>query len=67
MVFVEDHYLEGGIGEAILDALAGEPLRPIHLAVRDLPTSGTTAELMDAAGIGAHAIVEAVRSAVGHD
>jgi transketolase len=59
-ITVEDHYPEGGIGEAILNA--GEPLRPIHLAVRGLPTSGTPAELMDAAGIGVSAIVEAVRA-----
>ncbi|SRR6266487_5040263 len=62
LVIVEDHHPEGGIGEAVLNALAGEPLRPIHLAVRGLPTSGTPTELMDAAGIGVTAIVEAVRS-----
>jgi transketolase len=65
MIIVEDHYPEGGLGEAVFDALAGEPLRPIHLAVRGLPTSGTPAELMDAAGIGVPAILDAVRSAVG--
>jgi transketolase len=65
MVIVEDHYPEGGLGEAVLDALAGEPLRPVHLAVRGLPTSGTPVELMDAAGIGVPAILDAVRSAVG--
>jgi transketolase len=71
IVIVEDHHPEGGLGEAVLEALAGEPLRPVHLAVRDLPTSGTATELMDAAGIGVPAIVDAARSAVrsgvGHD
>jgi transketolase len=67
IVIVEDHYPEGGLGEAVLEALAGEPLRPVHLAVRDLPTSGTATELMDAAGIGVPAIVDAARSAVRHD
>lgn len=70
LIIVEDHYPEGGLGEAVLDVLATEhvqPLRPIHLTVRDLPTSGTPAELMDAAGIDVQAIVEAVRSALGHD
>jgi transketolase len=61
LVIVEDHHPEGGIGEAVLDALAGEPLRPVHLAVRDMPTSGTPTELMDAAGIGVSAIVDAAR------
>lgn len=51
--------------KAVLTMYAGR--RPIHLAVRDLPTSGIPAELMDAAGIGVQAIVEAVRSAMGHD
>ncbi len=67
VIIVEDHYPEGGLGEAVLDALAGEPLRPVHLAVRGLPTSGTPAELMDAAGIGMPAIVDAARSIVGHE
>jgi transketolase len=64
IVIVEDHYPEGGLGEAVLDALAGEPVRPVHLAVRTLPASGTTDELMDAAGIGVPAIVEAVHTLV---
>jgi transketolase len=64
LVVVEDHYPQGGIGAAVLEALAdlGEPLRLTHLAVRGLPTSGTPTELMDAAGIGVDAIVEAARA-----
>ena len=50
---VEDHYPAGGIGGAVLEALsaAGHPARIIHLAVRDLPGSGTPEELMEAAAI----------------
>ncbi len=62
LVIVEDHYPEGGIGEAVLHALAGEPLQPIHLAVRGLPASGTPTEQMDAAGIGVNAVIEAARA-----
>jgi transketolase len=63
-VVVEDHYPEGGIAAAVLEALAGDdhPPRVVHLAVRELPGSGTPAELMAAAGIDADAIVAAVRS-----
>jgi transketolase len=66
MVVVEDHYPEGGIAAAVLEALAGDEQRPrlTHLAVRALPGSGTPAELMAAAGIDADAIVAAVRDRV---
>ena len=62
---VEDHWPEGGLGDAVLDALATEPLNNLHvvkLAVSDLPGSGTPAELMHAAGIDADAILKAVKS-----
>jgi transketolase len=43
LVVAEDHYPEGGIGEAVLQALsdAGHPAQIAHLAVRGLPGSGT--------------------------
>lgn len=55
IVVVEDHYPEGGLGEALLAALAplGELFHVEHLAVRGLPGSGTPQELMKAAGIAA--------------
>jgi transketolase len=61
LVVAEDHYPQGGIGEAVLEALndAGRPARIAHLAVRGLPGSGTPAELMDAAGISASHIAQA--------
>jgi transketolase len=64
IVTVEDHWSEGGLGEAVMSALADAPSRPpiLKLAVRDMPTSGTPAELLHAAGIDAEAIGEAVRS-----
>ncbi|MEU8261448.1 transketolase [Micromonospora sp. NPDC048999] len=64
LVVVEDHYPEGGLGSAVLESLAdvAEPVRVNHLAVRGLPTSGTSAQLMDQAGIGVHAIVAAARA-----
>jgi transketolase len=63
LVTVEDHWPEGGLGEAVLSALAEEPDRPpiVRLAVGEMPVSGTPAELLHAAGIDADAIVDAVR------
>jgi transketolase len=63
---VEDHWVEGGLGDAVLAALteagsAREIVRFVHLAVRDMPASGKPAELLDAAGISARHIVNAVR------
>jgi len=67
LVVVEDHYPEGGIGSAVLEALADAsvpPLQVAHLAVSGLPTSGTPAELLDAAGISSRHIVDAARRLV---
>jgi transketolase len=64
LVIAEDHYPEGGLGAAVLEALAAAGVAPSRvslLAVRGLPTSGTPAELLDAAGISARHIVGAAR------
>ncbi|HVA08530.1 MAG TPA: transketolase, partial [Acidimicrobiales bacterium] len=64
LVIVEDHYPAGGIGSAVLEALADAAVPSLQaalLAVRDLPGSGTPAELLDAAGISARHIVAAAR------
>lgn len=65
LVTVEDHYPEGGIGEAVLSALANEAFRYRRLAVNGLPRSGKSEELMDAHGISSRRIVEAVKSLTG--
>jgi transketolase len=63
VVAVEDHWPEGGLGEAVLSALSEESdtLNFEHLAVGIMPGSGSSAELLDAAGISANHIVDAVR------
>jgi transketolase len=68
IVTVEDHWPEGGLGEAVLSALGGEPGHPpvVKLAVGDMPMSGKPGELMHAAGIDAEAIVRAIRTQL-HD
>jgi transketolase len=64
---VEDHWSEGGIGDAVLEALSdGEaPARVVRLVVREMPGSGKPAELLASAGIDAPHIAEAARSLVG--
>jgi transketolase len=66
IVTVEDHWPEGGIGDAVLDVLAALQPHPVvrKLAVTMMPTSGTPAELMDAAGIDAAHIARAARDLV---
>jgi transketolase len=68
LVVAEDHHPEGGLGSAVTDALvaANVPeLRLAHLSVRELPGSGTPAELLGAAGIDADHIASAARELVG--
>lgn len=67
IVTVEDHWPEGGLGEAVLAALAGLEERPrvAVIAVRELPGSGTPAQLLAEAGIDAQHIAESVRKLVG--
>jgi transketolase len=66
IVTVEDHFPEGGLGEAVLSALADAEERPpvVQLAVREMPHSGKPAELLAAAGIDAEHIAEAARRLV---
>jgi transketolase len=73
LIVVEDHWAEGGLGDAVLDAFTGKRDAPAHdranltvikLAVRNMPGSGTPEEMLHAAGIDADAIVEAVRAIV---
>jgi transketolase len=78
LIVVEDHWPEGGMGDAVLDAFT--PKGPVtrggrvasldflpkivKIAVRDMPGSGTPEELMDAAGITSNHIVATVKSLV---
>ncbi|XP_015760962.1 PREDICTED: transketolase-like protein 2 [Acropora digitifera] len=59
---VEDHYLEGGLGEAVLAAVAQESGVTVRtLAVTEVPRSGPGDELLEMFGISANHIVKAVR------
>jgi transketolase len=61
IITVEDHFAEGGIGEAVMSALAGDPV-PVHsLAVRKMPKSGKPDELLEYEEISRNAIVRKVK------
>ncbi|HEX9635650.1 MAG TPA: transketolase [Candidatus Limnocylindria bacterium] len=63
IVTVEDHFPEGGLGDAVLDVFAASSERPpiVKLAVRIMPGSATPAEQLAAAGIDAAHIADAAR------
>jgi transketolase len=65
-VVTEDHWPEGGIGEAVLTAFADTDERPrvVKLAVNHIPTSGKGSELLHDQGIDADGIVAAARRLV---
>jgi transketolase len=68
VVVVEDHWIEGGLGDAVLEAVAsGGELRGrvIKIGVTRMPGSGSPEELRDWAGISAARIAERVRAEVG--
>jgi transketolase len=67
IVTVEDHWPEGGLGDAVLGAVSGarQSARVRKLAVGVMPGSGTSEELIHEAGIDADAIVTAARELVG--
>jgi transketolase len=61
IITVEDHYAHGGVGDAVLGAVAGEGFRVHKLAIREIPHSGKPDELIDRYGISARVIVETVK------
>jgi transketolase len=60
LITVEDHYVSGGIGDAVARAVAPAGLTVTRLAVPEIPRSGKPEELIDKYGISARRIVEAV-------
>ena len=62
VVTVEDHYAEGGLGDAVAGELSAEGVRVHKLAVRELPHSGKPEELLAKYGIDAHAISQKVKA-----
>jgi transketolase len=68
IVVAEDHHPEGGLGSAVGDALLGagrSNLALAHLAVREMPGSGSGEELLAWAGLDADHIAAAARTLLG--
>jgi transketolase len=61
LITVEDHYRQGGLGDAVLEAVAEEGIRVHKLAVSELPRSGAPDALLDRYGISARHIADKVR------
>ena len=61
IITVEDHFAEGGLGEAVQSALADQPTLVHILAVRKMPSSGTPDELLDYEEISRKAIINKVK------
>jgi transketolase len=60
LITVEDHYAQGGLGDAVSEAVWDQGFSVQRLAVREIPRSGESDELLDRYGISAAAIVRAV-------
>jgi transketolase len=63
IITVEDHYAAGGLGDAASEAVATAGFAVKRLAVREIPRSGQSEELLDRYGISARHIVDAVKAA----
>ncbi len=64
VITVEDHYAEGGLGDAVAGELSGEGIKVHKLAVRELPHSGKASELLAKYGIDAAAIAQKVKALI---
>jgi transketolase len=62
VITVEDHYLEGGLGDAVAGELSVDGIKVHKLAVNALPRSGKAGELLAHFGIDAAAIAKKVKS-----
>jgi len=63
VVVVEDHFQNGGLGDAVAQALNGKA-EIVHLAIKDLPRSGKPEELLNKYGIDAEHIKAAIKKLI---
>jgi transketolase len=65
VITVEDHYSHGGVGDAVLDALAQERVEVHKLAIGEIPHSGKPDELLNRYGISVASIVRQAKALAG--
>jgi transketolase len=61
IITAEDHFAEGGIGEAVKSAMSEHPVPIYSLAVRNMPRSGKPEELLDYEGISKKGIIKKIK------
>jgi transketolase len=61
---VEDHYAEGGLGDAVAGELSGEGIRVHKMAITEVPHSGKPEELLARYGIDSTAIIKKAKSLI---
>jgi transketolase len=61
IIVVEDHYAQGGLGDAVLEVVGNEA-KVVKLAVREIPRSGPPEALIEKYGISSSHIVAAAKS-----
>lgn len=64
IVTVEDHFLEGGLGEAVRSSFTSLPVPIYCLAVTKMPRSGKPQELLDYEGISKDAIIKKIKEII---
>lgn len=64
MIIAEDHYAQGGIGEAVMSCLSGYGGKIMHICVAKLPRSGSPEDLMEYEEIDSAAIVKQVNAMI---
>jgi transketolase len=61
LLVVEEHYYDGGLGDAVLNGVVNSGVQVHKLAVREIPRSGKPEELLDRFGISARCIVQKIK------
>jgi transketolase len=64
LVVVEEHYPEGGLGDAVLNAVANNGVQVFKMAVQEIPRSGKPDELLERYGLSANCIVKKVKELI---
>ncbi|HEX2521376.1 MAG TPA: transketolase C-terminal domain-containing protein, partial [Terriglobia bacterium] len=65
LLVVEEHYYDGGLGDALLNAVASSGVRVHKLAVTEIPRTGKPEELLERYGLSASSIVKKVKELLG--